>query len=124
MSYYYYVRGWLEVDEGGGDKVIEAINNIKKLHQSDAKKTYFSEGWVWNKKQAAWTDYFFFYGRDVKEVGLDFFKETLEELCKLNLGITGFFHAQGEGGEYNYTYKINYDKLEITEEDDKPFLPL
>ncbi len=62
MSYYYSVRGWLEVDEGAGDTVIETINNIKKRHQSDSKKTYFSEGWIWNKRHATWTDYFFSMG--------------------------------------------------------------
>lgn len=46
-------------------------------------------------------------------MGIDYLIDTLERLAELKLELYGFFHAQGEGGEENYSITLVNDEVKV-----------
>ena len=112
MAYFYSLRGWLEVDPDKYKDVLEQIENIRENNCNNQHSKLYIEGWCWSKTIINWTGYIF-YGADVKKDGIPLFVETLEQLISLKIGLSGFFHAQGEDRVHNQTFTLNNDVLTI-----------
>ena len=112
MAYFYSLRGWLEVEPENFERLISVVKSIQASYSPDTKLGLYVQGWCWQKKTINWTQYLF-YGADVTEEGLDFFKEMLDKLIAIGLNLSGHFHAQGEDGEQNRLYQITDDALKI-----------
>jgi len=115
MAYFYSLRGWLEVEPDNFPQVIEAIKRQRTTALSDSKLRLYAQGWCWNDNPINWTRYLF-YGADVTEEGLEYFRELLEMITNRGLNLSGYFHAQGEDGEENMVYKVTDDFLYIEED--------
>ncbi len=112
MAYFYSLRGWLEVETDSFARATAIIESLQKEHPKDTKLGLYLQGWCWSEKSINWTQYLF-YGADVTEEGLELFQSTLSKLTAMKLNLSGYFHAQGEDGERNQTYKITDDSLKI-----------
>jgi len=112
MAYYYSLRGWLEVEPENFSHTIEMLKSLQKQYEADPKLSLYLKGWCWNEANINWTAYLF-YGADVTEEGLKFFKSMLSLIAKSGLKLSGYFHAQGEDGEKNYLYKMTDDSVQL-----------
>lgn len=110
MSYFYSVRGWLEVSPDSFSRVASAIAKIRERWRGDEKAHLYMKGWCWSDEPINWTRYMF-YGADVTEEGLLIFRSTISELMRLGVELSGYFHARGEDGENNTIYRIDNDTL-------------
>ncbi|XXT19101.1 hypothetical protein WME94_53635 [Sorangium sp. So ce429] len=112
MSYFYSLRGWLEISPGDFRTVISELLSIRKRWQitKNEKQRLYMEGWCWNDECVNWTHYLF-YGADVTEEGLVLFCDTIRELTLLKVDLSGYFHALGEDREKSITYRIENDIL-------------
>ncbi|WP_437318623.1 hypothetical protein [Sorangium sp. So ce385] len=108
MSYFYSMRGWLEIEPDRFSCVAERITAARQSEPDGSKRALYMEGWSWAGKPINWTRYVF-YGADVTEEGLQMVSEVLAKLTELRLGLSGYFHAQGEDGERNFVYRVNND---------------
>lgn len=108
MSYYYGLRGWLEVDPNHFPDVVRVIEEARA--QAHGKDRIYLEGWVWHAHPTGWSAYVL-YGADVTHEGLDLFKRLLAEICQKQFEVSGFFHAQGEDLEHNCSYRIINDVM-------------
>lgn len=111
MAYFYSLRGWLEIDPEDIQKLTERITTLREDYSSNPKLALYMQGWCWNQSTFNWTGYVF-YGADVTLEGLDLLEAVLADLTGLALGISGYFHAQGEDGERNIVYKMIDDILQ------------
>jgi hypothetical protein len=114
MAYYYSLRGWLEIEPENFLSVIEIIKSFQKRYENHPKFSLYLQGWCWSETNINWTHYLF-YGADVTEEGLEFFKDRLSDMAKSGLNLSGYFHAQGEDGERNYLYKMLDDQVYLEE---------
>lgn len=112
MTYFYSVRGWLEVESENFEKAIAVVKSLQATHPSDTKPGLYLQGWCWGEVQVNWTRYLF-YGADVTAEGLEFFQETLLKLLELELNLSGYFHAEGEDGENHLIYQAIDNRLRI-----------
>jgi hypothetical protein len=103
MAYYYSLRGWIEVEPEHFNRVVEAITRLRRLQPTETKEGLYLKGWTWSDAPVNWTGYVF-YGADVTAEGLLWLRATLQELARLGLHLSGFFHAQGEDGGQNARY--------------------
>ena len=90
------------------------LKSLKKQYESEPKLSLYLKGWCWSETHVNWTRYLF-YGADVTEEGLTFFKNMLLILANTGLKLSGYFHAQGEDGEKNYLYKMVDDNVSLEE---------
>jgi hypothetical protein len=74
MGMYVSVRGWLEVDRQQGQQVEKVIDR----HRHDL----YSGGWAFPAAPFNWTLYVF-YGGDLRESELGWFRDQLSELATL-----------------------------------------
>jgi len=114
MAYYYSLRGWLEIEPENFSDVIGTLRKLHRQYEKDAKLTLYLKGWCWGEAGVNWTRYLF-YGADVTEDGLNFFRNMLSHIANTGLKLSGYFHAQGEDGEKNYVYKMVDDSVSIEE---------
>lgn len=114
IAYYYSLRGWLEIEPENFLNVIEMIKSLQKRYENHSKFSLYLKGWCWSETNINWTHYLF-YGADVTEEGLEFFKNMLADLANNGLKLSGYFHAQGEDGERNYLYKLLDDRVYLEE---------
>lgn len=114
MAYYYSLRGWLEIEPENFSNVVHTIKSLRQQYENDPKFLLYLKGWCWNEANINWTRYFF-YGADVTEDGLKFFKNMLSRFAETGLNLSGYFHAQGEDGEKNYVYKMVDDSVFLDE---------
>jgi hypothetical protein len=114
MAYYYSLRGWLEIEPEKFSTTLKTLKSLHKQYKSDPKLSLYIKGWCWNETNINWTRYLF-YGADVTEEGLNFFKNMLSYIAKSGLKLSGYFHAQGEDGEKNYVYKMIDDGVSLEE---------
>jgi len=112
MAYYYSLRGWLEIEPEKFSNVINALKSLHDHYERDPKLSLYLKGWCWSKTHINWTRYLF-YGADVTEEGLNFFKNMLYRIADSGLQLSGYFHAQGEDGEKNYVYKMVDDSVSL-----------
>jgi len=110
MAYYYSLRGWLEIEPENFLPTIEVVKALQRRYEDHPKFSLYLKGWCWNETNINWTHYLF-YGADVTEEGLKFFKDILSEIAESGLNLSGYFHAQGEDGEQNYLYKMLDDHV-------------
>jgi len=114
MAYYYSLRGWLEVEPDGFSQMVQVFQSLQQRCEKDPKLSLYLKGWCWSDTPINWTRYLF-YGADVSEEGLRFFKEVLSQIAHCGLNLSGYFHAQGEDGERNYTYQMVDDQVFLEE---------
>ncbi|BAP56784.1 hypothetical protein THII_2487 [Thioploca ingrica] len=114
MAYYHSLRSWLEIEPENFLSVIGIIKSFQKRYENHPKFSLYLQGWCWSETHINWTHYLF-YGADVTEEGLEFFKDMLSDLAKSGLNLSGYFHAQGEDGEKNYLYKMLDDQVYLQE---------
>jgi len=112
MAYYYSLRGWLEIEPEKFSNVINALKSLHDHYERSPKFSLYLKGWCWSKTHINWTRYLF-YGADVTEEGLNFFKNMLYRIADSGLQLSGYFHAQGEDGEKNYVYKMVDDSVSL-----------
>jgi hypothetical protein len=111
MSYFFSLRGWLEMDHPEAfASATKKLRFLKNLHVKNPIFSVYMQGWTWNETPFNWSAYIH-YGGDVKIEGIELFERTINELTSLDLKLDGFFHAQGEDMEKNYSYKIMNDKV-------------
>lgn len=110
MSYFFSLRGWLEVEPEKFETATQLIESLQNAYEKDTKIGLYLQGWSWNKNSINWTSYIF-YGADVTESGLKLFEDTLGKLIDKQLNLSGYFHAQGEDGERNLVYRVTDDEL-------------
>ncbi len=116
MAYFFSLRGWLEVEPDKFDCVTEVIKSLKKKYSKDTKFGLYIQGWTWSESAVNWTRYLF-YGADVTYEGLEFFQNILNNIIQAGSGLSGYFHAQGEDGDRNYTFIVTDDDLQFEEDD-------
>ncbi|MGK3969974.1 hypothetical protein WMF38_31660 [Sorangium sp. So ce118] len=111
MSYYYGLRGWLECSPEHFSTITrvlqEAQREVNENNTASIWQKSYMRGWCWNDEQPGYV----FYGSDTTETGLALHEKTLLRMTKLESGLRGFFHAQGEDTEENYTFRIEKDTL-------------
>ncbi|MGL5081492.1 MAG: hypothetical protein ACRC8A_08390 [Microcoleaceae cyanobacterium] len=117
MAYFYSVRGWLEVEPEKFERLTTAVEWIQTHQPQDSEKELYAQGWCWQNTLINWQCYLF-YGADMKAEGLIFFREMIDWLIAEGLNLSGYFHAQGEDGSRNQSYKIINDSLEIIKHED------
>lgn len=110
MSYFYSLRGWLEVEPEKFHIATQRIESLQHTHEQNTKIGLYLQGWSWNENSINWTRYLF-YGADVTQFGIELFENTLSKLIDTQLKISGYFHAQEEDGKINLVYRITDDKL-------------
>lgn len=115
MAYFYSLRGWLEVEPDNFPQVIEAVRGQQANSLNKSKLSLYAQGWCWNENSINWTRYLF-YGADVTKEGLEYFQKLLEMITNMGLNLSGYFHAQGEDGEENISYKVTDDLLFVEED--------
>jgi hypothetical protein len=76
MAYYYSLRGWLEIEPENFSNAVQMLKSLKKQYESEPKFSLYLKGWCWSETNINWTRYLF-YGADVTEEGLTFFKNML-----------------------------------------------
>lgn len=111
MSYFYSLRGWLEIDEDDFQPITSLLENLQSNHSINTKKGLYLQGWNCNSPIINWTKYIF-YGADVTEEGIQLFEDTLFKLLALNIGLDGYFEAEGEDKEVTIVYRIIDNNLE------------
>jgi hypothetical protein len=89
---YVSIRGWLECDE----QQLAAIRAIITAHDEG----FYSNGWGTPRRHINWTHYLF-YGADIRESELDWFREQVQEIAAVPANadgdhITGLFFASHE----------------------------
>ncbi|HDN26908.1 MAG TPA: hypothetical protein ENG03_07410 [Thioploca sp.] len=114
MAYYYSLRGWLEIEPENFSNAVHTLKSLNKQYESHPKFNLYLKGWCWGETNINWTRYLF-YGADVTEDGLKFFKNMLCLMADTGLKLSGYFHAQGEDGEKNYIYKMVDDSVSLEE---------
>jgi hypothetical protein len=114
MTYYYSVRGWLEIDPDNFTIVVDKIQALENEYLENTKLALYMKGWCWSKTPINWSRYLF-YGADVSSEGLDLLKNVINEITNLHIHVSGFFHAQGEDSERNFVYKVVNDYLSFEE---------
>ncbi|WP_437646662.1 hypothetical protein [Sorangium sp. So ce362] len=110
MSYFYSVRGWLEVSPNDFSEVVHTITTLRERWQRHDKERLYMKGWCWSDEPINWTRYLF-YGADVTEEGLRLLCDTIRDLALLKVELSGYFHARGEDGEICIIYRIDSDVL-------------
>ena len=115
MAYFYSLRGWLEVEPDHFPQVIDAVRKQQAGSSGNSKLGLYAQGWCWNENPINWTRYLF-YGADVTEEGLEYFRDLLEMITNMGLNLSGYFHAQGEDGEENIVYHVTDDFLHVEED--------
>jgi len=110
MSYYYSIRGWLEVTPDSFVKVVGKIQSLQQSYINDQKLGLYMNGWCWSEMPINWSRYIF-YGSDVTEEGIKLLDLVLQEIANLKCQVCGYFHIQGEDGESNFMYKLNDDLI-------------
>jgi hypothetical protein len=105
MSYFYGLRGWLEIDEDDFLSITSLLENLQSNHSITTKTGLYLQGWNWSNPIINWTKYIF-YGADVTEEGLTLFEDTISKLLALNLNLDGYFEAEGEDKEVTIVYRI------------------
>ncbi|MGK4008666.1 hypothetical protein WMF31_39025 [Sorangium sp. So ce1036] len=110
MSYFYSVRGWLEMSPEAFPDVISIISTMRVRWGDDEKAQLYMKGWCWSGEPINWTRYVF-YGADVTEEGLVMLRCVLSEMVLLGLDLSGYFHVQGEDGEKMAILRIEDDVL-------------
>ena len=108
MSYFYSLRGWLEVDPSNIRSVISVIVKMQQKYQQGTKDHLYMQGWCWSEKEINWTRYIF-YGADVTHEGILLFDQVLNAVANIKAQVSGYFHAQGEDGEHNLEYRLSDD---------------
>ncbi|AFZ23908.1 hypothetical protein Cylst_1630 [Cylindrospermum stagnale PCC 7417] len=116
MSYYYSIRGWLEITPDRFVKVVEKIKSLQESYINEQKLGLYMNGWCWSETPINWSRYIF-YGADVTEEGIKLLELTLQEIANLKCQVSGYFHIQGEDGEINFLYKLNDDLILFQESD-------
>jgi hypothetical protein len=114
LAYFYSLRSWLEVEPDKYSTAIDLLKSLQARYSKETKAGLYMLGWCWNEKPINWTRYLF-YGADVTEEGLTYFKKTPRDLANLRLQISGYFHAQGEDGQKSFVFKVVNDKCEPEE---------
>ncbi|HLO89492.1 MAG TPA: hypothetical protein VK203_31405 [Nostocaceae cyanobacterium] len=112
MSYYYSLRGWLEVSPEDFTKIVEKLKSLQVSYLEDQKLGLYMKGWCWYETPINWSGYLF-YGAEVSIEGLDLLENVLKNITSMNLQVSGYFHAQGEDGEKNFVYKVVDDGLTV-----------
>ena len=111
MSYYYGLRGWIECSPEHFSVITRALQEAQReaneSREASIWQKSYMRGWCWNSEQPGYA----FYGADTTMEGLALHEQTLVRMTKLKLGLRGFFHAQGEDTEENYTFTISKDAL-------------
>ncbi|AUX28646.1 hypothetical protein SOCE836_007250 [Sorangium cellulosum] len=110
MSYFYSVRGWLEVSPDIFSSITSTISTIRERWRDNEKAHLYMKGWCWSNDSINWTRYLF-YGADVTEEGLTIFRSVINDLILLKADLSGYFHAQGEDGEKSIVFRIENDVL-------------
>jgi DinB superfamily len=114
MSYYYSLRGWLEIDSKYSALLMSKIQWLRSLHAPDSAEAAYMEGWC-GPCGGGIDSHYLFYGAYVQERGLDLFKQVLDELARMRYGMSGYFHAEGEDGGRNYEYRVADDTWRVNE---------
>ncbi|HET9493303.1 MAG TPA: hypothetical protein VFR15_03655 [Chloroflexia bacterium] len=114
MSYYYGLRGWLEMSHADFPQVRDRLVELQGKYTEDEQFSLYMKGWCWINNEISFTHYVF-YGADVRLAGLDLLESVLTDLTGLGRRIRGYFHAQGEDLESNFVYKIAHDAWTVEE---------
>lgn len=49
MAYFYFLRGWLEVESDNFDRVINVLKSLQSSHPTDTKPGLYLQGWCWHE---------------------------------------------------------------------------
>ncbi|BAZ14951.1 hypothetical protein NIES4071_68210 [Calothrix sp. NIES-4071] len=49
MSYFFSLRGWLEVEPEKFDKATQLIESLQRTYEQDTKIGLYLQGWSWNR---------------------------------------------------------------------------
>lgn len=100
MANYASVKGWLACEE----EDVKLIKNLIKKYElntdydiimdSDIRKLY-NKGWHFQETAINWTSYVF-YGADIKSYCLNFIKDELIDIIKINEEMEGVFFIDTE----------------------------
>ncbi|XXX76481.1 hypothetical protein WMF30_53420 [Sorangium sp. So ce134] len=111
MSYYYGLRGWLECSPEHFSTITcvlqDAQREVDESCTTSIWQKSYMRGWCWRNEQPGYV----FYGAETTKEGLNLHEKILTRVIELRLGIRGFFHAQGEDTEENYTFKVTKNAL-------------
>lgn len=114
MANYVSVKGWLECEEDDVKlikdliKEYELSTNYDIIMDSDIRKLY-NRGWHFQEEAINWTSYVF-YGADIKNYCLNFIKDELVDIIKINNEMEGVFFIDAEDGD-KIIWKILDGKL-------------
>ena len=111
MSYFFAVRGWLEVDPDKFNSIILEIERLI-LTATDEKHKLYLKGWVYKQVIVNWTGYVF-YGADVDEVGLHLLTSVIGDLAKIDGEIEGYFQVRGEDNGERYDIIVEDGEVNI-----------
>lgn len=110
MSYFFNLRGSLEVPFDRHTEVTDYLQGLQAQHHAEQVWRTFVQGWCWNSHTYAGTGYVF-YGQRVKEDALQAFESVLKSVTALGCGISGQFQADGEDGTISCIYTIVEDEV-------------
>lgn len=114
MSYYYSLRGWLEMSHEEFPRIREKLLDLQHNYAEDEQSSLYMKGWCWINDEIN-AKHYLFYGASVRLAGLDLLESVLDALTALGCKIYGYFHAEGEDMESNYMYKITNDIWTVAE---------
>ena len=112
MSYFFSVRGWIEVAPENFQRAVELIAAARQAASAESRRSLYLKGWCWSDAPVNWTRYIF-YGADVVDDGLSLLQEVLGELCSAQLDLSGRFYIRGEDGEKGFVYEVKDDAVVI-----------
>ncbi|WP_437734317.1 hypothetical protein [Sorangium sp. So ce1335] len=110
MSYFYSVRGWLEISPDAFSDVIAIISTMRERWHGNERAQLYMNGWCWSSEPVNWTRYIF-YGADVVEEGVGMLRCVISNMVSLGLDLSGYFHVQGEDGKQSLILRIENDAL-------------
>lgn len=120
MGRYVSIRGWIECDDEDVQKIKSIVEEyktkeewIKKRLDRD-KLTLYQNAWRFplSENSFNWTTYIF-YGADIRSEYLDYIREQLELIAKLNNENEGFFMCRDEEADENDEWIIKNGRIII-----------
>ncbi|PUA36647.1 hypothetical protein C8Z91_25040 [Paenibacillus elgii] len=118
LGRYVSIRGWIECEEKDIATIKEICNHFIKDAEYELdleRRKLYQSGWNFPKATINWTAYVF-YGADIREYHSNFIKKQLDEIAKLNSGITGYFLIDDHDADKKLCWQIFGGKLVETEQ--------
>ena len=109
MGHYVSVRGWIECDKSNFSAIEKVIDKYRmdflKYSISQEIAELYQKGWQIPKDVINWTAYVF-YGADIRQYNLDFIKDQIIEIGKIDEDIRAYFFIDDDENIENYNWKL------------------